>query len=41
LRVGDYIAAQSSVAKALAIDPSNSAAQQLREQIIHRRGGTN
>jgi tetratricopeptide (TPR) repeat protein len=39
LQVGDYIAAESSVAKALAIDPSNSAALQLREQIIHRKGG--
>ena len=41
LQVGDYIAAESSVAKALAIDPSNSAAQQLREQIIHRKEGAN
>jgi tetratricopeptide (TPR) repeat protein len=39
LQVGDYIGAESSVAKALTIDPSNSAALQLREQIIHRKGG--
>jgi hypothetical protein len=39
LQVGDYIAAESSVAKVLTIDPSNSAARQLREQIIHRKGG--
>ena len=39
LQVGDYIAAESSVVKALTIDPSNSAALQLREQIIHRKGG--
>ena len=39
LQVGDYVAAESSVAKALTIDPSNSAARQLREQIIHRNGG--
>jgi protein O-mannosyl-transferase len=39
LHVGDYIGAENSVAKALTIDPSNSAALQLREQIIHRKGG--
>jgi hypothetical protein len=39
LQVGDYIAAESSITKALAIDPSNSTALQLREQIIHRKGG--
>ncbi|HKV82420.1 MAG TPA: tetratricopeptide repeat protein [Candidatus Sulfotelmatobacter sp.] len=39
LQVGDYLAAESSVAKALNIDPSNSAALQLRAQIIHRTGG--
>jgi uncharacterized protein HemY len=39
LQVGDNIAAESSVAKALTIDPSNSAALQLREQIIHKKGG--
>jgi tetratricopeptide (TPR) repeat protein len=41
LQVGDYITAESSVAKALTIDPSNSAALQLREQIIHKKGGAN
>jgi hypothetical protein len=39
LQVGDYIGAESSITKALTIDPSNSAALQLREQIIHRKGG--
>jgi tetratricopeptide (TPR) repeat protein len=39
LQVGDYIGAESSIVKALTIDPSNSAALQLREQIIHRKGG--
>lgn len=39
LQVGDYLAAESSVVKALAIDPSNSAALQLREQIIDKKGG--
>lgn len=39
LQVGDYIAAESSLAKALTIDPSNPTALQLREQIIHRKGG--
>ncbi len=41
LQVGDYVAAESSIAKALAIDPSNSAALQLREQIIYRKGDAN
>jgi len=39
LQVGDNIAAESSLAKALTLDPSNRAALQLREQIIHRKGG--
>jgi protein O-mannosyl-transferase len=39
LQVGNYVAAESSIAKALTIDPSNPAALQLREQIIHRKGG--
>jgi tetratricopeptide (TPR) repeat protein len=39
LQIGDYIGAESSVGKALTIDPSNSTALQLREQIIHRKGG--
>jgi protein O-mannosyl-transferase len=38
LQVGDYLAAEKSVAQALVIDPSSSAALQLREQIIHRTG---
>ena len=41
LQVGDYVAAESAIAKVLTIDPSNSAAQQLREQIIHRKEGAN
>ncbi len=39
LQVENYSAAESSIAKALTIDPSNSAALQLRQQIIHRKGG--
>jgi len=38
-QVGEYIAAESSLTKALTIDPSNSAALQLREQIVHRKRG--
>jgi len=41
LRVGDYLAAEKAVARALAIDPSNSAALELREEILHRKGGAN
>ncbi|MBZ5686148.1 MAG: tetratricopeptide repeat protein [Acidobacteriia bacterium] len=39
LQVGDNMGAESSVAKALTIDPSNPAALWLRGQIIHRKGG--
>ena len=41
LQTGDYLAAETSVARAFKIDPSNSAALQLRQQIIHRTGGAN
>ena len=41
LKIADYVAAEDSVGKALTIDPSNSAALQLRQQIIHRTGGAN
>jgi hypothetical protein len=39
LQLGEYDAAQKSLAKALSIDPSNSTALRLREQIINRKGG--
>jgi tetratricopeptide (TPR) repeat protein len=41
LRIGDYLAAGSSVAHALAIDPANLTAQQLRQQILSRKEGAN
>jgi protein O-mannosyl-transferase len=41
LQMGDYLSAENSVAQALAIDPSNSAALQLRGQITQRKGGAN
>jgi protein O-mannosyl-transferase len=40
-QMADYVAAEHSVAKALAIDPANSAALQLRSQITLRKGGEN
>jgi tetratricopeptide (TPR) repeat protein len=40
-QIGDYLGSESSVTHALAIDPSNAAALQLREQILHRKGGAN
>lgn len=39
LRLGDFRGADDSVRRALAIDPSNSAASQLREAILRRKGG--
>jgi tetratricopeptide (TPR) repeat protein len=41
LQTRDYLAAQNSAAQALTIDPSNSAALQLQQQIIRSRGGAN
>jgi tetratricopeptide (TPR) repeat protein len=41
LQIGDYVAAENSVARALAIDPTDSTAQQLRQQILQRKGGAN
>jgi protein O-mannosyl-transferase len=41
LQTGDYYGAENSAARALAIDPANLAAQQLRQQILHRKGGAN
>jgi protein O-mannosyl-transferase len=40
-QIGAYLAAETSVAQALTIDPSNSAALQLRAQITQRNGGAN
>ena len=40
-QMADYVASEHSVAKALAIDPANSAALQLRSQITLRKGGAN
>ena len=39
LQIGDYVAAENSVTRALAIDPANSVTQQLRQQILQRKGG--
>ena len=39
LRLGDYLDADNSITQALAIDPSNVAASQLREEIRRRKGG--
>ncbi|HTT22419.1 MAG TPA: tetratricopeptide repeat protein [Candidatus Sulfotelmatobacter sp.] len=41
LQIGDYPGAETSVAQALAIDPANAAAQQLRQQIERHKGGAN
>jgi tetratricopeptide (TPR) repeat protein len=41
LQLEDYLAAENSIMRALAIDPSNSAALHLREEILVRKGGTN
>jgi tetratricopeptide (TPR) repeat protein len=41
LRIGDYVTAENFVARALAIDPTDSTAQQLRQQILQRKGGAN
>jgi hypothetical protein len=41
LQTGDYYGAENSDDRALAIDPANLAAQQLRQQILHRKGGAN
>lgn len=39
VQLGEYDAAQKSVAEALMIDPNNSTAYRLREQIIRQKGG--
>ena len=41
LRIGDYLGAENSITRALAIDPSDSAASQLGEEILRRKGGAN
>jgi tetratricopeptide (TPR) repeat protein len=41
LQLGDYDAAQSSIAEALSIDPGNETALRLREEIRNRKGGIN
>jgi Flp pilus assembly protein TadD len=41
LRIGDYVTAENFVARAFAIDPTDSTAQQLRQQILQRKGGAN
>lgn len=41
LRLGDYPGAENYITRALAIDPSNSAASQLRQEILRRKGGAN
>lgn len=41
LQIGDYPGAENSITRALAIDPSNTAASQLREEILRRKGGAN
>ncbi len=38
IRVGDYIGAERSAAQALAIDPSNPAAQDLRQRSMRGNG---
>jgi tetratricopeptide (TPR) repeat protein len=39
LRTGNFLAAKDSVNRALAIDPSNPAAQEVSRQILQRKGG--
>jgi tetratricopeptide (TPR) repeat protein len=39
LRTGNFLAAKDSVNRALAIDPSNPAAQEVGRQILQRKGG--
>jgi protein O-mannosyl-transferase len=41
LQLGEYDAAQKSVAEALSIDPANATASRLREQINNKKGGGN
>jgi len=41
LRLGEFDAAEKSISQALTIDPTNSIALQLQQQIIHGRGGVN
>jgi tetratricopeptide (TPR) repeat protein len=41
LRLGDYLGAENSITRALVIDPSNSAASQLQEDILRRKRGAN
>jgi tetratricopeptide (TPR) repeat protein len=41
LQIGAYRAAENSVAQALTIDPSNTAALQLQQQIIRIKRGAN
>ncbi len=41
LQLGDFAAAERSVSQALALDPENAAALQLRQQITQRKNGRN
>jgi len=41
LEIGDYLGAENSVARSLAIDPANSTAQELRQRILQRQGDAN
>lgn len=41
LQMGDAAAAENSIVEALKIDPSNSTALELREQILQQKGSTN
>lgn len=41
LQIGDYVGAENSITRALAIDPSNTGASRLREEILRRKGGAN
>jgi Tfp pilus assembly protein PilF len=41
LQIGDYLGAQDSITRALAIDPSNPGALQLQAEILRRKGGAN
>jgi len=41
LGLGDYDSAQQSVAEALSIDPTNTTALRLREQIVNKKGSGN
>lgn len=41
LQIGDYVGAENSITRALAIDPSNTGASRLREEILRSKGGAN